>query len=137
MIKPWKLFLESIQPTNEDLDNVLDLFIEIEDLKHSYFQIRGADEKRYQKVHKVEGKITKMNNILIDIHCDYQYAPGTTEKIKEEVLPRIKDSGYKVVSIKTTDSLERVYKMLPVSGKDYLSLVSDPIKIVSVLIKKM
>ncbi len=57
--------------------------------------------------------------------------------MKEEVLPRIKDSGYKVVSIKTTDSLERVYKMLPVSGKDHLSLVSDPIKIVSVLIKKV
>lgn len=137
MIKPWNLFLESIQLTNEDLDNVLHLFIEIEDLKHSYFQIRGADGKRYQKVHKVEGKITKMNNILIDIHCDYQYEWAVKKEIKDEVLPRIKDSGYKVVSIKTTDSVERVYKMLPVSGRDYLSPASDPIKIVSVLIKKM
>jgi hypothetical protein len=113
------------------------LFIEIEDLKHSYFQIRGADGKRYHKVHKVEGKITKMNNILIDIHCDYIYEWAVKEKMKEEVLPRIKDSGYKVVSIKTTDSLERVYKMLPVSGRDYLHPSSDPIKIVSVLIKKV
>lgn len=139
MIKGWKLFLEglSIQVTNDDLDYILDLFIEIEDLKYSSFEIRGADRKRYNKVHRVDAKITKTNNILIDIHCDYLYEWAIKEKIKEEVLPRIKDSGYKVMSIKSSDSGERIWRMLPVSGSDRLSVISDPIKKVSVLVKKV
>lgn len=133
--KKWKIFLESL--THDDLDIVLDQFIEFDDMKHNTFQVRGVQGKRYKSGFGVEGKITDSGNIVVVVKCAYHFWYAVRNEIRKEVEPRLLDLGYKISQIKVTDSGETYPIEIPVSGRDYTHTSYDPVKKISVLIKKL
>jgi hypothetical protein len=134
LIKKFKLFLEN-KLDKDDLDDVLDLFIEISDLENSTFQIRNSDGTKYKKVHRINGNITKKGNIVINVYCDYLYNYAIKNQIKDDIIPRLSEYGWKLISIKTSDSGDFIIHKIPTSSGGIYNDRSSIIKI-SILINK-
>lgn len=129
-----------INENSIDLDNYLldvkDLFEEIVDLKNDYFQIRGADDQRYQKVFDVDFSLTKAGNILVKVHCDWHWSDVINREIKSDIFPRLISTGFKPISIKNEKTSQWVQYKVPVSGSDSkLVWVSDRTDKIIVTIK--
>jgi hypothetical protein len=116
-----------------DLEELNLYFSDIKDMMGEYYRIRGADGERYQKVINFESKITKGGNFLIDIYCDYLYNYAVLEKVNE-IIPELKNNGFKVISKKNVKTSQTIKKKIPTStGR--LSIEFDPVHKISILIK--
>jgi hypothetical protein len=128
IIKRFKLFESSVDIIGE----IEDIFIDIIDLKHDTYQIRNGDGTEYNKVHDIDFKISKKDNIVVNILCSFHYHYGIANDIRKEVLPRLESLGYKsTIRIKKTDNY--VYYNIPNSSGG-LSSVRDNIYLISVII---
>ena len=130
-IKKFKLF-ESV--TENDLEDVKDLFSDIVDLKYDYFKIRNGDGSQYQKVFDVQLDITKSGNIVVKVICDYLYGYAITEDIKKEIYPRLKNLGLIPVSLKNQETRDPVMKMVPTSSGGFAKIFDNK-RLITLLIK--
>jgi|688.fasta_scaffold1192559_2 hypothetical protein len=131
-IKNFKLF-ESL--TENDLEDVKDLFSDIVDLKYDYFKIRNGDGSQYQKVFDVQFAITESGNIVVRVICDLLYHYAITEDIKKEIYPRLKNLGLIPVSLKNQEiKSDSVRKIVPSSTGGFASTFDNK-RLITLLIK--
>jgi len=134
VIKKYGLFLENTK--EENLKDIPNFFLEIEDMKYDFYEIKNGNGESYKKVHDIKYKITDSGNYTVNIYCDYLYHHLIQNIVRDEIEPKLKEFGYKVASIRKEKTSITVRKEVPISGKDYFSTVYDHIYKVSVLIKK-
>lgn len=125
--------------TENEISEVKDLFQDIFDLEHEYFQVRsiiGKEvlEKRYQKVIKHDFRVSSSGNFVIQIWCDFSYNWSIENEIKTEIVPRLKFLEYKT-NIRNVSTSEKVYKVLPTSSGG-TTIMGDSIHLITVTIKK-
>lgn len=128
--------IKKFENFQEEYLEIEDLFIDIKDLIHDTYQIRGDNrvlDKRYQKVLRTESKFSKNGNFIFVIYCDYLYNYQIENQIRGEIVPRIKSLGYSVI-IANTKTSETIYKILPTSSGG-THPVFDPVHRITVTVK--
>lgn len=135
IIKKFRLF-ENF--TEMDKFEIIDLFQDIFDLEHDYFQVRDLEtkvplDKRYQKVIKSDYGVSKNENFVVRIWCDYSYNWQIENEIRSDIIPRLRVLGYKT-ALRNTSTGSNIYKTLPTSSGG-TTTVGDPIHLITVTIK--
>ena len=141
IIKKFRLF-ENF--TEMDKFEIVDLFQDIFDLEHDYFQVRDLEtkvplDKRYQKVimsdYGVSYGVSKNapESFVVRIWCDYSYNWQIENEIRSDIIPRLRVLGYKT-ALRNTSTGSKIYKTLPTSSGG-TTIIGDPIHLITVTIK--
>jgi hypothetical protein len=128
--------IKKFENFKEEFLEIEDLFIDIKDLKHDSFQIRGDNrvlDKKYGKVLRTESKVSRNGNFIFIVYCDYLYNHSIENEIRREIVPRIKSLGYSV-TINNVKTSETVCKIVPTSSGG-TGTVFDPVHRISVTVK--
>lgn len=122
----WLKYFENFNNSvvQEELENIMDYFDELKD----YI---SPDE---YKIYKIEKSITPNDNFLILIYCDFDFNYLVEKKLKEQILPRINRSGYKIISTYNFKSGEKVFKNILNPETNRTTIVGKPEYVWQILI---